>query len=351
MLGRILAGRQDLLDLTSDDTRDPQRMIEIDAVIFTLAVQDSQSLGFNFLKLIDLNFNYFASDHLRDGIGYAAPPDVTGIVSHAYQWGWIFNAAASYSVNIANAAHDRVAVLARPHLTALNGTPARFLAGGELVYQVSGLNTGDIKPYPFGTELTVTPTLLRTPGQDGTPRVHVVIEAGRTSLLKVIDRLPNQPDQFQKVTVTSEAALSLGQTLILSGLSQRESTTSRSGVPVLMHIPLLKYLFSTWTTITIDSAVIILLTPRDPAFWDEQNRKALAEFVEMRRAFLRARQGTQEDMRRFRERYPNWDQIPPNRFASHYFLVKNSELYRAVSGEDLTSDDLALDLELLGLKR
>jgi type II secretory pathway component GspD/PulD (secretin) len=325
-------------------------MIEIDAIIFTLAVQDSQSLGFNFLKLIDMNFNYFASDHLRNGMGFAAP-NVIGLVSHAYQWGWIFNAAASYSVNIANASNDRVSVLARPHLTALNGTPATFLAGGEIVYQVSGLNTGDIKPYPFGTTLTVTPTLLRTPAEDGTPRVHMVVEAGRTSLLRLIDRLPNQPDQFQKVTVTSEAALSLGQTLILSGLSQREATTSRSGVPVLMDIPILKYLFSTWTTVTIDSAVIILLTPRDPAFWDERNRRALAEFVEMRRAFLQARQGTQEDMQRFRERYPDWDQIPANRFASHYFLVKNSELYRAVSGENLTSEDLNLDLELLGPKK
>jgi hypothetical protein len=30
--------------------------------------------------------------------------------------------------------------------------------------------------------------------------------------------------------------------------------------------------------------------------------------------------------------------------------MKNSELYRAVSGEDLTSEDLELDLELLGPK-
>jgi hypothetical protein len=55
-------------------------------------------------------------------------------------------------------------------------------------------------------------------------------------------------------------------------------------------------------------------------------------------------------MQRFRERYPDWDQIPPNRFASHYFLLKNSELYRGASGQDLTSEDLELDLELLGPK-
>ena len=59
---------------------------------------------------------------------------------------------------------------------------------------------------------------------------------------------------------------------------------------------------------------------------DEQNQRSLAEFVEKRRAFLRAKQGTEEDMRRFRERYPDWNQFAPNRFASHFFLMKNSEL-------------------------
>jgi hypothetical protein len=117
-------------------------------------------------------------------------------------------------------------------------------------------------------------------------------------------------------------------------------------VPYLRDIPILKYFFSTKSTTTADTAVIILLTPRDPAFTGERNQKALAEFVEKRRAFIRARQGTEEDMRHFRERYPDWDQFPPNRFASHIFLMENSDMYRVVSGQDLVSEDV--NLELLG---
>jgi type II secretory pathway component GspD/PulD (secretin) len=264
------------------------------------------------------------------------------------QSGWIFGAAADYVVNIANALNEQVAVLARPHLTALSGTSAKFLAGGELIFKVSGLNSGDIKIYPFGTTLTVTPTLLRMPAEGGTPRVHLAVEAGRTSILNILSIAedPNQPTPFDKVTVASQAVLSVGQTLILSGLSQRESRKGRSGVPILMDIPILKYFFSTETTLQSDSAVIILVTPRDPAFWDERNRQATAEFVEKRRAFLLARQGTDEDMRRFRERYPDWDKIPPNRFGSHLFLMETSEIYRTVSGQELTSD--SIDLQLLG---
>ena len=336
-----------ILDLTGDDTGDPQRMIEIDAVIFALKVLNNKSVGFNLLETINFNFNYFASDHQRAGTGYAAPPSVTGDVLGLSQWGWIFSASVEYAVNIANTSEERVAVLARPHLTALSGTTAKFLTGGELVYQVSGLNSGDIKPYPFGTSLIVTLTLLRTPDSNGNPRIHVVIQAERTSALSILAS-DNRPTMFDKITVTSEAILPLGKTLILSGLNQREKDTTNEGVPVLMDIPLLKYVFSKKTNLESNAAVIVLLTPRDPAYIDEQNRKAVADFIEMRRAFLKSRQGAPEDMQRFRERYPNWDQLAPSRFATHIFLLENSELYRAVRGEELGYE--GLDLELLGPK-
>jgi len=93
------------------------------------------------------------------------------------------------------------------------------------------------------------------------------------------------------------------------------------------------------------------LTPRESRPSETSgNEKALAEFVEKRRAFLQARpKAPREDMRRFRERLPpTGTRFPPNRFVSHFFLLQNSELYRAASGQDLISEDL--DLELLGPK-
>lgn len=340
MLDKVLGQWKGVLDLTGDDTADTDRMLEVDAVILIMTDLSEESLGFNLLKLISLNFNYFAADHGRDGTGYSAPPEVTGAVQALAQQGWIFSASVDYLLNIANASRDRVAVLARPHLTTVSGTPAKFLAGGELVYSVSGLNSGDIKPYPFGTTLTVTPTLLRTPGPDGVPRVRMTVEAGRTSALDVLIASEDKPTSFTKVTVNSEAILGLGQTLILSGFSQRESHTGREGVPGLMHVPILKYFFSRKTTVQSDAAVIVLLTPRDPRFWDEQNRREIADFVEMRRAYLAARKGTPADIERYRERYPDWYKLPPSRYAAHFFMLQSSELYRAVSGEDLDAEGL-----------
>lgn len=346
MLDRILARRPEVLDLTTDDSGDPHRMLEVDATLFVVLRLDSRTVGFDFLRFVELSFQFFASDHTREGTGLAAPGTIEA-VSELAQQGWLLVAAVDYDVNIANATDERVAVLARPHLSTLSGTPASFLAGGEFIFTVSGLNSGDIKPYPFGTTLTVTPTLLRTPGEDGSPRVHMRVEAGRTSVLQALTSTdPSDSVIFDKVNVTSEAVLGLGQTLILSGLNQRESRSGTTGVPVLRSIPILKYLFSTKRTVEGYSAVIILLTPRDPAFMDERNRRSIAAFVEQRRAFIQAMQSGEEEMRRFRERYPDWNQVAPNRFASHFFLMNNSELYRNVSGQDLASE--ALDFELLG---
>ncbi len=124
MLGKILAGRSDVLDLTTDDVGDTQRMIEVDGIIFTLIRLDQTSVGFNFLKLVQTNFTYFANGN-ANGVGLAAP-GTTGQLINLAQHGWLFVAAVDYSVNIANASTNRVAVLARPHLTTLSGTPATF---------------------------------------------------------------------------------------------------------------------------------------------------------------------------------------------------------------------------------
>jgi Tfp pilus assembly protein PilF len=350
ILDRILARWPKILDLTGIDAGDPQRMIEVDVVLFVVTGTDLESVGFNFLRLVSTSFTYFnknPASSSSDWQGLNSPGTIDKLVKLPH-WGSLFVASVDYDVNIANAADERVAVLARPHLTTLSGTPAYFLAGGEIVFRVSGIESGDIKPYPFGTSVSVTPTLLRTPGEDGTPRVHLNIQAQRTSVLEFLTAQTSEDTvNFDKLNVTSQAVLALGQTLILSGLNQRESRLVDSGVPILKSIPLLKYLFSQKTTVETNTAIIILLTPRDPAFNDNSRRKALAKFVQMRRAFIKAQKGTKKDMRKFRNRYPNYRDLVPNRFASHFFLLENSDIYRRVSGEDIIDEDL--DLHLLEL--
>lgn len=348
MIDRVLARWPKILDLSGTDSGDPQRMIEVDAVLFVVTGTETQSVGFNFLRLINFSYNVFATNNSSRGEpGWKGlpVPEVPNALFQLPSWGSLLTAAVDYDVNIANAVDDQVAVLARPHLTTLNGTPAYFLAGGEFVFRVSGIETGDIKPYPFGTSLSVTPTLLRTPGENGAPRIHIKVEAQRTSVLEFLTAVTDDDSIiFDKLTVISQAVLDRGQTLILSGLNQRESRNTDSGVPILKEIPLVNLVFSEKNTVDENTAIIILLTPRDPAFNDQRNRKNLAFFVKKRRQFVKAKQGTKEDMKKFKQKFPNWQQLAPNRFASHFFLLEKSDLYRRVSGDDLVEEDLDLHL-------
>jgi len=70
-----------------------------------------------------------------------------------------------------------------------------------------------------------------------------------------------------------------GQSLILSGLSEKESSSSRDGVPLLSDIPILQYAFSKRSTREFQSSVILLITPHEPqyVYSEDDQRRPLSE--------------------------------------------------------------------------
>ena len=142
------------------------------------------------------------------------------------------------------------------------------------------------------------------------------------------------------VDITSETVIPLNRTLTLSGFSQREAHTNRTGVPVLMHIPVLKYLFSNKSVIISDASLVILLTLAIRPIGKKTIGRNTTRSSWSAAPFLGSGNARPEDWQHLQERYQNWEQFPPNRFASNSFMMKNSEFYRKVSGENLTPDQL-----------
>ena len=77
LLDRIIAGRTDVLDLTTDDTGDPHRLLEVDAIIFMVLGLDSQSVGHNFLRNVQVNASARRWGAWRRGAGFTPPPSLT----------------------------------------------------------------------------------------------------------------------------------------------------------------------------------------------------------------------------------------------------------------------------------
>ncbi|RZL31217.1 MAG: secretion protein, partial [Rubrivivax sp.] len=170
--------------------------------------------------------------------------------------------ALSYSLNIANANSAVNEVLARPTLAAVEGQPSEFFSGTNLSAGLVSTSTqGGTTVVPlekkFGIRLAVTPTFVAR------GRVQLKVEAQRTSLDAAVDN-PKAAYQIEigETTANANVVMNLGDTLILSGLSEKASTSTRDGVPVLQDVPVVQYLFSNKKTHDIRRSVLVLVTPR-----------------------------------------------------------------------------------------
>lgn len=347
ILNRILEKEKDVLDLTTPDIAQSDRMIEIDVVIVVVSETVANSTGFDFLKLVNMRYDFFSTRHRREGPGFWGPYTI-GAVIPSSQWGQMFHAFVDYDVNIANADEQQVKIVARPHLTTLNGQTAEFLAGGEIVFKVQGIESGDIKPFPFGIQLQMTPTILKSPGPNGETQVLLDVDASRLSvlgrLLTTEGKSSSDDLNFDKTQVKSKTLLGMNETLVLSGLYQREYRSRISGVPILRKIPIVNLFFSNKTEVDDVLSTIIFLTPREPTRLNEAHQKELNDFIERRRKYVEAREQGSEAVKKFKNEYPNWYKPQKNFYASHFFLLNQSSIYRSLRGEDLREEDIRKDL-------
>lgn len=174
--------------------------------------------------------------------------------------------ALAYSLNIANANSTLNEVLARPTLAAIEGQPSDFFAGTNLnagVLSTSTLGSVSVVPVDkrFGVKLAITPSFL------GHGMVRLKVDAQRTFLNANAN---NNAFAYQlnitETTTNANVVMKLGDTLVLSGLSEKQTSSTRSGVPLLQDVPLIQYLFSSRKDIDYQHSVLILITPRVPVY-------------------------------------------------------------------------------------
>jgi Flp pilus assembly secretin CpaC len=246
---------------------DQNGMVIIDVTIIRSQENHTTAKGVNLLNGLTLQFG----DESGTGTaGFSAIDTISKVVgSNTKTITRAINIPAiTYSMNIANVNDTRNEILARPTLTATNGSESKFFSGVHIQAAVmpsttdgsggSGVTFDD----EVGVKLSVTPTLL----DDG--RVKMDVSAERKFL--------NTPDssytgftsklESSRTTVSATVAMHFGETLILSGLSEKETEKIRDGVPLLQDIPVIQYLFSRKTTKDFTKSVMILLTPRQPQY-------------------------------------------------------------------------------------
>lgn len=238
------------------------RMLVLDIAFIRTENTASSSHGVNLLEGLTYVFNRsrLVQDVLTQRTGNPDSREVT--ITESRSRGLPADGIA-YSLNIANATDSRTEVLANPSLVALDRMPSTFFAGSNVSLGIQGQGGGSsyVTDRPVGVSLSVTPTFA-----DG-DTVLLAVRAAR-SFVEQVDQavLFGHTLQTSRNAVSANVVLKLGQTLILSGLSEQEIQRNSDGVPVLKDIPVLQYLFGTKTTQNFTRSVLVLITPRVPVY-------------------------------------------------------------------------------------
>jgi pilus assembly protein CpaC len=168
------------------------------------------------------------------------------------------------SVDVAlNALEERglARSLAEPNLVALSGDTASFLAGGEFPIPVPGsLGTVTLEYKRYGVGLAFTPTVLR----GGLINLKIEPEVSQLDTSHPIQvagtGIAVPPLIVRRASTTVE--LRDGQSFLIGGLLQNDSTTAQDQLPWVGDLPVLGALFRSAQYQKNETDLAIIVTPR-----------------------------------------------------------------------------------------
>lgn len=236
-------------------------MALLDTAIISTVESLSTSKGINLLDGLRIMLGASLNDVITD----TTQPSVSSRVRAYTRTASLDNlggaaGALAYSLNIANAGSDWNQVLARPTLVALDRQPSTFFSGTSLSTTVAGnISGGTLVEHPAGISLSVTPTFVDS------ETVLLSVRVARSFFPTGTNDLRASTVVKTRNSVSASVLMKIGETLIISGLTERQLSESESGVPLLKNIPLIQYLFSTETTTENTQSVLVMITPRQPA--------------------------------------------------------------------------------------
>jgi tetratricopeptide (TPR) repeat protein len=316
----------------SDGEDKPKKMVIVDVVIISSVEDNSSAMGVNLLNGLTLQFGSSANDAysltrniVRDTAG-TGQAETTTIVRA------LTIPKITYSLNIANSGSNRNEILARPSLVAVEGEKSEFFSGENIkasAVSKTAQEGSTSVDQDIGVKLAVSPSRVDKGG------VAMQIEVERTFL-----QSPSSSVRFDfqirtsKTNVSANVTLKQGETLILSGLSEKETESTRDGVPGLQEVPGLQYLFSRQTKRDFNRSVLVLMTPREPEYTFRPKRTVSGK---------QAGPGGEtpvsdsegEALHELKARYSDWFRPYPN-WASVFHHLQNNKLYREFRTGDVT---------------
>lgn len=147
----------------------------------------------------------------------------------------------------------KISILAQPQLSARSGGKATFLAGGEFPITIATPNGVTVIYKEFGVKLNIEPLV----GRNGVVRAKVGTEV--SAIDSSISTIGGPGLKTRKTD--TEFNLYTGETIVLSGLISRESSSDVDKVPFLGDIPILGALFRSKRYENRETELVVFVTP------------------------------------------------------------------------------------------
>jgi type IV pilus assembly protein PilQ len=152
-------------------------------------------------------------------------------------------------------------IQAHPSVTVMDNQQARILVGEETPIRVldagagggvGGIPTAQVQIRPTGIILEATPHVTAS------GKILLQLHAERSAAI------PAESDAgfiFQTQEADSRVLVDDGETIVIAGLTVTETSEVRSGIPLLMDLPLIGPLFRVTRESTVQRDLMILVTP------------------------------------------------------------------------------------------
>ena len=243
--------------------------VAIEAVILSVSLDDSNTLGVNFELLRDKNNTRLISGSPLDNLANIQV-DTGGL-----KFGFLDSSLATFIEAVESVGDTDV--VAAPRVMCLNKQRAEILIGEELGYVSTTVTensaTQSVEFLEVGTQLRIRPFI----SSDGNIRMEVHPELSTGSVR--VEQGLTLPDK-EVTQVTTNIMCPNGQTIVIGGLIREDLETNSTAIPFLGAAPFIGPLFRQKTETTKRQELIVLLTPRivDDATMAHASRAAADTF-------------------------------------------------------------------------
>lgn len=227
----------------------------IEASIVEVTLTDDLQYGLEWTFQNGIGSDYFGAGALNlsggSSIGPLAPGFAYTVTNQAGAVKAVLNTLAEKSL---------VNVISTPSVLVLDNHTAAINVGDQQPIQSrlsvtdGGVAQTSIEYKDTGVKLEVTPS-VNDGGLVTLEVVQSVTDVGPVDTA-------TQQRSFLERSVSSKVAIRDGDSVVLGGLIRDNATTGKSGVPLLMDIPVLGALFSTTTDVNSRTELLIFITPR-----------------------------------------------------------------------------------------